>query len=109
MAGDFVQEAGTIDYTAGSDIAQGKLVVTNGRIAFASRAIANGATGVLTTKGVIDYSANNSQAFNDGAQLYYDAGNDVLTTTSSGNTLAGRAVGAKASSGTKARLDLNAT
>ncbi len=109
MAGDFIHEQGTVEHTPSSAIAQGKLVVTNGRVGFASRAIAANATGVLKTKGVIDYSANTSQAFNDGAQLYYDAANDNLTTTSSGNTLCGRAVGAKGSTAAKARLDLNAT
>jgi predicted RecA/RadA family phage recombinase len=109
MAGDFVSEQGSIKHTPGSDIAQGKLVVTNGRIAFASRAIAANTEGVLVTKGVIDYTKINSQAFNDGAQLYYDASNDRLTTTSSGNTLCGRAGGAAAETAVVARLDLNAT
>jgi len=109
MAGDFIHEQGSIDHTPGADVAQGKIVVTNGRVAFAPRAITSGTLGVLVTKGVIDYTALGGQAWGDGAQVYYDAGNDRFTTTSAGNTLAGRAVGAKASAATVGRLDLNAT
>lgn len=93
----FVQEGEAIDYTPSSAVAAGKIVVlgTVG-IGIAQTAIAANVKGSLIVDGVIEH-AKASGAVNAFAKVYYDATNDVLTTTATSNTLAGYAVAAAAS------------
>lgn len=61
------------------------------------------------TTGVFEVTKVGSQAWTEGAKVYWDAGNDYFTTTAGGNTLAGvavEAVGSGAGETTgKVRLD----
>lgn len=102
----FVQEGEAIDYTPSSALVAGKIVVlgTVG-IGIAQTAIAANVKGSLTVDGVIEH-AKASGAVTAFAKVYYDATNDVLTTTSSGNTLAGYAVQAQASGDATATIKL---
>lgn len=92
-----VQEGEVIDYTPGSAVAAGAVVVigTVG-IGIAQNAVAANTRGSLIVEGVIEH-AKASGAITLGAKVYYDATNNVLTTTAAGNTLAGFAIAAAAS------------
>lgn len=102
----FVQEGEAIDYTPSSALVAGKIVVLGSvGIGIAQTAIAANVKGSLVVDGVIEH-AKASGAVTAFAKVYYDATNDVLTTTSSGNTLAGYAVQAQASGDATATVKL---
>jgi predicted RecA/RadA family phage recombinase len=102
----FVQEGEAIDYTPGSAVAAGAIVVIGSvGIGVAQTAIAANVRGSLTVEGVIEH-AKASGAVTFGAKVYYDATNNVLTTTATSNTLAGWAVAAAASGDATATIKL---
>lgn len=102
----FVQEGEKIDYTPGSALAAGKIVVLGSvGIGIAQTAIAANTKGSLIVDGVIEH-AKASGAVTAFAKVYYDSTNDVLTTSASGNTLAGYAVQAQASGDATATIKL---
>lgn len=101
MANQFVQEGNLVDYTPGSAVAAGSLVVCTDRVFFAHRAIAASELGSLTTRGVIKYAKTTGEAWTFGQKLYYAAGTDKLTTTASTNKIAGYAAAAAASGDTE--------
>lgn len=93
----FVQEGEAIDYTPGSAVAAGDVVLMGSvGIGVAQTAIAANVKGSLIVDGVIEH-AKASGAISAYAKVYWDNTNKVLTATSSGNTLAGYAVAAAAS------------
>jgi predicted RecA/RadA family phage recombinase len=104
MKAKFKQEGCVIDYTPGSDVAAGDVIVTNGTIGIASRAIATGAMGALAIEGV--FSVQKAQeALSAFDTVYWDAdgnpyngtaGSGAITATSSGNTYFGIVVTAAA-------------
>jgi predicted RecA/RadA family phage recombinase len=93
----FIQEGLSIDYTPGSAVAAGQVVVQGSMIGAAKTPIAANALGALAVRGIFDVvKANEQQAL--GAALYWDAdgnpyngtaGTGCATTTSSGNTFIG--------------------
>lgn len=102
----WVHEGKSIDYTPGSAVAAGAVVVmgTVG-IGVASRPIAANELGSLTVDGVVELPKG-AGAISAFAKVYWDATNSVATTTSSGNTLAGYAVLAAASGDSAVRVKL---
>lgn len=103
MAKNFIQEGKVLDYTAAADIASGQFVLvgTVGAVAIAD--IANGATGPVQVVGVFSVPKA-AGAVTQGAKLYWDAANSLLTTTASGNTVVG--VAAAAAAGGDARVSI---
>lgn len=101
-----VQEGEVLDYTPSSAVAAGAVVVlgTVG-IGIAQTAIAANVKGSLVVDGVIEH-AKAAGAVTLWAKVYYDATNNVLTTTSTSNTLAGYAVAAAASGDATATIKL---
>lgn len=101
-----VQSGDAIDYTPTSAVAAGAVVVlgTVG-VGIAQTAIAANVKGSLVVEGVVEH-AKATGAVTLGAKVYYDATNNVLTTTASGNTLAGYAVAAAASGDANATVKL---
>lgn len=94
-------------YTAGADIAAKDVVELDNELGVAIAAIANGDEGTLSTAGDWELPAKSADTWDDGAALYWDAGNEELTDTASGNQVAGTAIGAKAALATVARVLLN--
>ena len=93
----FIQEGLSIDYTPGSAVASGQVVVQGSMIGVSKTPIAANALGALAVRGIFDVvKANEQQAL--GAALYWDAdgnpyngtaGTGCATTTSGGNTFIG--------------------
>lgn len=106
MAKNFIHEGDVLNYTAGANIASGQFVLigTIGGVAIA--AIANGSTGAVRVKGVFSIPKA-SGAVTQGAKLYWDATNSVLTTTASGNTIVGVAAAAAQSGDATVQVLLN--
>lgn len=92
MATNFIQPGKNIDYVASSDIESGDVVILGSRCGVALTDIANGSTGSVATEGVWDLPCKSADVIEKYDDLYYDAENEELTLTSSGNTFAGMAV-----------------
>lgn len=103
MAKNFIQDGKVLDYTAAADIASGQFVLVGTIGAVAIAAIANGTTGPVQVTGVFSVPKA-AGAVTQGAKLYWDAANSVLTTTASGNTVVG--VAAAAAAGGDARVSI---
>lgn len=107
MATQLVSDGAFLDYTPNSDVTAGDVIVLQDLVAIAPRDIAANTLGSVATKGVWRLPKNNSQAFSIGQKLYWDATNDVLTITATGNKLAGCAAAAAGASDTEGLVLLN--
>jgi predicted RecA/RadA family phage recombinase len=94
------------DYTPGSAVAVGTVVVLNDTITVADRPIAANALGAVAVKGVFEFPKA-SGAIGQGAVVYWDSTNSNLTTTATGNKRAGKAATAAASADATVWLALN--
>lgn len=108
MTTKFVQPGEVIDYTAGANIASGQVVLMGARIGVALKAIANGETGPMQVTGVFNIAKLSTDNMAQGALLYWDNTNSCLTTTASGNTLAGFAAAEAAATTTSVNIKINA-
>jgi predicted RecA/RadA family phage recombinase len=106
MATNFVQEGNALNYTSGADIDSGDFVLIGAIGGVATTDIANGKTGSVRIKGVFNVPKA-SGAVTQGAKLYWDSTNKVLTTTASGNTIVGVAAAAAASGDAAVQILLN--
>lgn len=107
MTSKFVQDGDVLDYTPGSAVVSGKMVVVGVRVGITLAAIAAGATGPLAVDRVFNYAKLSTDVMAQGALVYYDSANDRLTTTSAGNTLAGYATAAAGNGATTVNVRLN--
>lgn len=85
---NFVRRGHVLNYTnaSGATIASGTIVIVGSLAGVAVADIADEAAGELNLKGVYALPKATG-AVTQGAKLYYDSTNKVLTTTASGNTL----------------------
>lgn len=104
---NYVQEGDRIQITAGADIASGGVVVIGTKIGVACNAIANGATGICATEGVFTLPKLSTDVIAQGALVYWDASPGEITTTSSGNTVAGYATAAAGNGVTTINVCIN--
>ncbi|HOF17731.1 MAG TPA: DUF2190 family protein [Phycisphaerae bacterium] len=92
----FVHEGNTIDYTPGSAVAAGDVVVQGELVGVAPRAIAANELGSLAVSGVFDFPKDTSTGSGStaGTVYYWDKAAEVATTDSdSGNNkLIGKSV-----------------
>ncbi|MBL0318152.1 MAG: DUF2190 family protein [Alphaproteobacteria bacterium] len=106
MAKNFVQEGKALNYTAGADILSGDFVLIGTIGGIAKTAIANGKVGAVHITGIFNV-AKATGAITQGAKLYWDNTNKVLTTTASGNTIVGVAAAAALSGDATVAILLN--
>jgi len=78
----FVHEGESVDYTPGSDVAAGDVVVQADLVGVAKQPIAASALGALAVTGVFDFpkTAGVGEAIAAGAKVYWDAGDSVAKT-----------------------------
>jgi predicted RecA/RadA family phage recombinase len=78
----FIHDGNGIDYTPGSDLAAGSVVVQGDLIGITKRDIATGALGTLELTGVFDLpkATGVGEAIGAGAKVYWHAGGSVATT-----------------------------
>ena len=90
----FIQDGCSIDYTPGSDVAAGAVVVQNDLVGVAKRPIAANTAGALAVEGVFDFpkSTAGGSAIAAGVIVYWNAGAQQATATASGNKLIGKTV-----------------
>lgn len=108
MTTKYVMSGEVIDYVAGSAISSGQVLLIGVRIGVALGAIANGATGAVRMLGIFTIAKLSTDVVTQGAALYWDNTNSRLTTTASGNTLAGYATAAAGSGATTVEIAINA-
>lgn len=110
MAGNYIVSGDVLDYTntTGSALASGAMVLIGARVGVVLTNIANGATGAARMRGIFSVAKLSTDTPAQGALLYWDNTNKRLTTTASGNTLAGYAAKAAGSGTTTVEVSINA-
>ena len=104
----FVQGGSAVDYTPGSAVAAGDVIVQGELVGVARTPIAANALGSLAVDGVFDFAkaTGGGTAITAGANVYWDDTNNVATTTATGNKLLGKCVKAAADSAATVRVRL---
>ena len=107
----FIQEGDAIDYTPGSDVAAGVVVVQSDLVGITKVDINANALGALAVSGVFDVAKEGGVAvtFAVGDKVYWDDGNDfaVATDGAGANKLMGKAAAAAADADTIVRVRLS--
>lgn len=110
MSTRFVQVGKVLDYqNGGTARVSGEVVVIGTRVGICQTAIAANAQGAAMICGVHNVPKLNTDNIAQGALVYWDATNSRMTTTASGNTLAGSAANAAAANTTTVNVLLNNT
>lgn len=91
---NFVQPGDTLTIPAPAAIASGAVVIAGKIVGIAAGAADYGKPVDVKTVGVFDLPKVGADAFTLGADVYWDAAEDLATVTSSGNTRLGVAVAA---------------
>lgn len=106
---NYVDSGQTVTVAAPYDVASGAGALVGTLFGVAQATAASAATVVLVARGTFDLAKAGSQAWTVGAAIYWDNTNKYCTTTSSGNTLIGKAVAAVGSGAgeTTGRVRLN--
>lgn len=86
----------TVKYTHSSATVKDTIYLLNSIPMLAVNSADANVENVFVIAGQIEYAKTSAQAWTGGVLLYWDNGNSVFTTASSGNTLAGRAAEAAA-------------
>lgn len=111
MKATYAHEGVAIDYTPGSAVAAGDVVVQGELVGIAKLPIAAGAAGALAVAGVFDFAkaTGGGTAITAGAMVYWDAGAQVATTSTGqgANKLLGKCVRAASNSDTTVRVLLS--
>ncbi|MBI1374497.1 MAG: DUF2190 family protein [Phycisphaera sp.] len=94
MTGAFVHIGDAIDYVPAADVAAGEVVLLDTLFGIARTAIPANTLGTLAVVGVfnLDKAVGAGTAIAIGKKVYWDEANKVVTTTSTGNKLLGKAV-----------------
>jgi predicted RecA/RadA family phage recombinase len=110
MTTKYIQPGEVLDWTngSGSEKATGVMVAIGKRVGVCQVTIANTATGAVAMTGVFNYTKLGTDVVGVGDLLYFDAGNNRLTTTASTHNLAGYAFSGAGSGATTVNVKLNA-
>lgn len=94
------------DYTPSADVALGAVVVQGKLIGIADRPLPANKLGSIAVYGIFSMPKATSagSAISAGAEVYWDATNSRVTTTSSGNTLVGKTVAAAADADSEVKV-----
>ena len=97
---DFYHVGDTVDYTPGTAVTAGDVVVQGELVGVATQDIAANEKGALRVKGVFSFAkgSGSSDALTAGAKVYWDDTSDVVTTTAGSNKYVGKVVEAAAAS-----------
>ena len=107
MATNYVAEGANWNYTPGSAVASGAVVLMGATLGVALTAIPANTTGAVAVDGVFTIAKVSGDVVAQGAKLYWVTASSNLSTTASGNTYAGRAYEAAGSGTTTVRIRLN--
>lgn len=104
--GVWLGDGNSIDYTPGSDMLAGEVVVRVDLIGVLKADTKSGALGSLLTNGVFDFpkTAGGSTAIPAGTILYWDDTNNVVTATAGSNKKIGKCAVAAVDADTTCRV-----
>lgn len=105
---NYVHDGNTIPYTCAAAVASGEVVVVGAIVAVAKSAGAIGELISLQRTGVVNLAKLGTDVVAQGAAVYWDDTNNRITTTSAGNSLAGKAWEAAGNGVTAINVILNA-
>lgn len=105
---NFIQNGDVLDYTPGSAITSGTVVVMGVRVGVAVTDIPASQPGPVRVRGVVELAKASADNIAQGALVYWSTTNGNLTTTAASNTLAGYAAAAAGTGVTTLRVSLNA-
>lgn len=105
----FIHDGSSIDYTPGSAVTAGAVVVQGELVGVAKVDIPAGTLGALAVAGVFDFpkATGSGTAIAAGANCYWNAAAQQATTSSSGNKLIGKCVRAAADADTTVRIRMS--
>jgi len=103
----FVQDGRAIDYTPGSAVASGDVVVQGDLVGVVKRPLAANEQGSLDVEGVFDFAKATNVAYTVGTVLYWDDTANLVTTTATGNKQIGKVVRAAATTDATVRVRLS--
>ena len=107
----FTHDGNSIDYTPGSDVAAGDVVVQGELVGVAKTPIAANALGALAVTGVFDFpkATGGGTAITAGANVYWDVGDTEAKedSESGANKLIGKTIVAAGDDDTTVRVRLN--
>jgi predicted RecA/RadA family phage recombinase len=105
----FVHDGNAVDYTPGSAVAAGDVIVQGELVGVARTPIAANALGSLAVDGVFDFAktTGGGTAITAGDNVYWDDTNNVATTTATGNKLLGKCVRAAADADATVRVRMS--
>ena len=106
----FVHDGKSIDYTPGSDVTAGDVVVQEDLVGVAKLDIASGALGALAVTGVFDFpkTAGQGSGIAAGAKVYWDVADGVAKTDdeAGANKYLGKVIAAAGDTDTTVRVRL---
>lgn len=108
MTTKFVMSGEVIDHTAQATVSSGQVLLIGSRIGVALSACAAGQVVAVRVLGIFTIAKLSTDAVAQGAALYWDNTNSRLTTTASGNTLAGFASAAAGAGVGTVEISINA-
>jgi predicted RecA/RadA family phage recombinase len=105
----FIHDGNSIDYTPGSAVTAGAVVVQGELLGVAKVDIPASTLGALAVAGVFDFpkATGAGTAIAAGANCYWNAGAQQATTTATGNKLIGKSVRAAADTDATVRIRMS--
>lgn len=105
----FIHDGNSIDYTPGSAVTAGAVVVQGELVGVAKVDIPASTLGALSVTGVFDFpkATGAGTAIAAGANCYWNAGAQQATTTATGNKLIGKSVRAAADADATVRIRMS--
>jgi len=91
---NFIQPGDSQEFTAVGSVTAGQPVQFGYAFGIAATSVANAVKFIAKIRGVFEVTKPGSQAWAEGAAIYYDIGTNKFTTSATGNRLVGWAVGA---------------
>lgn len=107
MAKNYIQPGDTVTVTAPATVASGAGVLVGTLFGVAITGAASGAAVPIKTTGVFDLPKTSAQAWTVGAAIYWDDTAKNCTTTSTSNTLIGKALAVAANPSATGVVRLN--
>ena len=89
MKATYYQRGETLDYTATKKLEAGDVVSLGSRIGVAAEPVSAGQVGHVHVVGVFAMTKANTEEIKQGAAVYYDAAEDVITATASSEVMEG--------------------
>jgi predicted RecA/RadA family phage recombinase len=107
MAKNFIQPGATVTVLAPYDVASGAGALVGKLFGVAQTAATSGAEVEIKTDGVWELPKTSAQAWTVGADIYWDDAAKVATTTTTSNTLIGKALAVAANPSATGIVRLN--